>query len=223
MITGYNTDIRHATVVFHVQTEDKGLQTAWIESLIYVGGQILARQRSSYKKQLEAGGGAAVIADLMDKQHRKMLRDIKLGKFDAKLEAMTGIKAPPPPAAAVVQPGGGDGPSLDEVILDYLTSEAESEHLVLVMEADGDLELGTTAKMSVHAKSSVSGAPVEKARVTVKMISTVSEPVVLGEGETDGQGVLALPIDIPDLQRGTGALIVTADSPLGSAEVKQLL
>lgn len=232
MITGYNTDVSHATVVFHVQTEDKGLQTAWIESLIYVGGQILARQRSSYKSQLDEGGGSRVIADLMDRQHRKMLRDIKLGKFDAKLEALTGVKAPmavaaPPTGhletggAAAVE--GAAGLSLDDVILDYLTTEAESEHLVLVMAAGNDLQLGTTAEMSVQAKSSVSGAPVESAKVSVKMISTIGEPAVLGQGETDAMGVLALSIDIPALQRGTAALIVSAESALGSAEVKQLL
>lgn len=57
MITGYNTDVRHSDVVFHVQTEDKGLPAAWIESLIYVGGQIVARRRFSYKSHLDEGGG----------------------------------------------------------------------------------------------------------------------------------------------------------------------
>ncbi len=42
MITGYNTDVRHGEVVLHVQTEDKGLDNPYLESVIYVRGQVLA-------------------------------------------------------------------------------------------------------------------------------------------------------------------------------------
>jgi len=41
VITGFNTDIKHNEKVYHVQTEDKGLQNPYIESLVYVGGEIL--------------------------------------------------------------------------------------------------------------------------------------------------------------------------------------
>ncbi|MES1243218.1 MAG: hypothetical protein ABUT39_16515 [Acidobacteriota bacterium] len=55
MITGYNTDVRHNDVVFHVQTEDKGLGNPFIESLVYVGGQVLASKRSNYADLLSEG------------------------------------------------------------------------------------------------------------------------------------------------------------------------
>src|SRR4051794_22707590 len=35
MITGYNTDVRYRERVFHVQTEDKGLQNPSIETVVY--------------------------------------------------------------------------------------------------------------------------------------------------------------------------------------------
>ena len=82
MISGYNTDVPHEDVVYHVQTEDKGTGTAWIESLVYVGGAILARRRSSYKKVLERGGGEEAIVRIMDRQHRKVIAEIRGGKFD---------------------------------------------------------------------------------------------------------------------------------------------
>ena len=40
MITGFNTDIEHGGVVYHVQTEDKGFDTPIILSLVYAGGQV---------------------------------------------------------------------------------------------------------------------------------------------------------------------------------------
>jgi len=48
MVTGFNTDVKHDGRVYHVQTEDKGLQNPIIETLIYMGGEILAARRTSY-------------------------------------------------------------------------------------------------------------------------------------------------------------------------------
>ena len=56
MITGFNTDIKHNEKVYHVQTEDKGVGNPYIESLVYVGGEILASKKTSYAEQLKAGG-----------------------------------------------------------------------------------------------------------------------------------------------------------------------
>src|SRR3712207_8634031 len=39
VITGFNTDIPFEGVTYHVQTEDKGLETPLILSLVYVGGR----------------------------------------------------------------------------------------------------------------------------------------------------------------------------------------
>ncbi len=49
VITGFNTDIEHDGVIYHVQTEDKGLDSPIILSLVYAGGTILASKRSPYE------------------------------------------------------------------------------------------------------------------------------------------------------------------------------
>src|SRR5690349_17367049 len=105
MITGYNTDVRHNEVVFHVQTEDKGLANPFIESLVYVGGQVLASKRASYSEMLAEGKEEKDIVALMDHQHRTMIAAIRHGKLDAKLADLLGGRqtgqmpkmAPPPP------------------------------------------------------------------------------------------------------------------------------
>ncbi len=247
MITGYNTDIRHGGVVFHVQTEDKGVGNPVIESLIYVGGQVLAAKRASYSDQLQAGKGESDIVALMDHQHRVMIAAIKGGKFDDKL----GIVADPMPAAAsagsatsaktgerkaAVATADADitilrsaaisesERTLDQVILEYLTSEAEQEHLTLAMEEEVALGLGARAGITLRTTSSKSGLPVPGAQVTVRMISTVTHPRTLASGETNTEGRVALNIDIPRLEQGVAALIITAASgALGNAELKHLL
>ncbi|MCZ6507274.1 MAG: hypothetical protein O7A04_04395, partial [Acidobacteria bacterium] len=93
MITGFNNDIKHGGNVFHVQTEDKGEPSSWIESLIYVGGKILARKRMTYKQLLEEGADKPAIAKLMERQHRLMIEQIREGRFDGE-----GLKGAEPPA-----------------------------------------------------------------------------------------------------------------------------
>src|SRR5215207_1138167 len=88
MITGYNTDVRHGEVVFHVQTEDKGVSNPFIESLVYVGGQVLASKRVSYAELLAAGREEKELVALMDHQHRTMIAAIRHGKLDAKLASL---------------------------------------------------------------------------------------------------------------------------------------
>jgi hypothetical protein len=250
MITGYNTDVRHREVVFHVQTEDKGVANPFIESLVYVGGQVLATRRASYAEILAEGKDEKEIIALMDHQHRTMIAAIRHGKLDARLAELeagrkTGAHAsfetprvrpptgwvPVPPAAstgeravsAAATAGRPPERTLDQVILEYLTSEADQEQLVLLLEEEKDLTLGQSATVVLRASSSKSGAPVIGAQVSVRMISTVTEPRVLASGRTDDLGVLTLGFDIPTVSRGTSALIINAVSDIGRAELKHLL
>ncbi len=236
MITGYNTDVRHNDLVFHVQTEDKGRANPCVESLVYVGGQVLATKRSGYADLLRDGKGEQDIVALMDYQHRLMIAAIRSGKLDDKLPGLaarpaaaaasqagapdqTAAAAPPAPVAA-----SSDGDrTLDQVILDYLTLEAEQEQLVLATDGEPDLKLGGRAALRLRATSSKGGGPVAGAQVTVKMISTVWHPRTLAAGETDQDGNLALEVEIPSLEEGFAALIITAASPIGKAELKHLL
>jgi hypothetical protein len=120
-------------------------------------------------------------------------------------------------------PQEAESRSLDQVILDYLSTEAEQEHLVLVMDSPDELQLGQEALLAFHAKSSLGSDAIEGAEIDVKLISTESEPSSLGSGSTNPQGKLRLQVRIPDLRRGTAALIVTATSSVGTAEIKHLI
>lgn len=240
MITGYNTDVSHSDLVFHVQTEDKGVDVACIESLVYVGGQILGKRRTSYRAVLEGSEGKAAIVDIMDRQHRLMIAEIRGGQYDEKLVSLGLAAAPATAAAQIGVPASepipiaaepttmpaateGEGQTLDQIILEYLSSEAEQEHLVLMMDVAQEFHLGETASMRFRTKGSITGEPVPSTLISVKMISTVAEPLTLAKGETDLGGELELTLEIPDLQRGSSALIVTASSEIGTAEIKHLL
>ncbi|MDH3746268.1 MAG: hypothetical protein OES47_14305, partial [Acidobacteriota bacterium] len=106
MITGYNTDVRHRGVVFHVQTEDKGVNNPCVESLVYVGGQIVGRQRTGYQSMLKEGKGKEEILELLENQHKEMISEIGAGTLDAEVERRLGPLAPlaPTPRPAARKP-----------------------------------------------------------------------------------------------------------------------
>ncbi len=105
MITGFNTDVKHKNRVFHIQTEDKGEANPCVESLVYVGGEILATKRTSYAEVLRRGVDEHAVQDLMEQQHRTMIAAIQRGRFDGPdgsvqvPEGMSPTSAPPPAAA----------------------------------------------------------------------------------------------------------------------------
>jgi hypothetical protein len=82
VITGFNTDVKHKNRVFHIQTEDKGDANPYVESLVYVGGEILATKKTSYAEVVKDGKDDHAIQDLMEQQHRTMIAAIQRGRFD---------------------------------------------------------------------------------------------------------------------------------------------
>ena len=89
MITGFNTDIEHGGVIYHVQTEDKGLDSPIILSLVYVGGTILASKRSPYEDLIAEGFSDEVLAERLKRQHRLICAAINSGRIDD-LKKMSG-------------------------------------------------------------------------------------------------------------------------------------
>lgn len=105
MITGFNTDIEYEGVVYHVQTEDKGLESPFILSLVYAGGAILASKRSRYEDLIESGFDETALAQRLKRQHRLICAAINAGRIED-LKRMGGERveekaeiegAPPPP------------------------------------------------------------------------------------------------------------------------------
>lgn len=82
MITGFNTDIEHDGVVYHVQTEDKGLDSPIILSLVYSGGTILASKRSPYADLIAQGFTDELLAERLKRQHRLICAAIHSGRIN---------------------------------------------------------------------------------------------------------------------------------------------
>jgi hypothetical protein len=82
MITGFNTDVKHEGHVYHVQTEDRGLDNPMFESLIYIGGSIVAKKLTPYSDKLTEGATEETLASLLKRQHQVIIAAIKAGRIE---------------------------------------------------------------------------------------------------------------------------------------------
>jgi hypothetical protein len=112
VITGFNTDIQHDGVTYHVQTEDKGLDSPIILSLVYTGGTILASKRSPYEDLIAEGFSDEVLAERLKRQHRLICAAIHSGRIND-LKRMSGRRK--------------EAPVQEEIIIDATSVEASEE------------------------------------------------------------------------------------------------
>jgi len=148
-LTGFNHNINYKGKVYHVQTEDSGVSNAHIITHLFMGGNIVASKRTSYADIVSAEHLPEIVRELMEEQHKEMLRHLMSGAFDqvesgvvpkhyqpGQLASDAPKSSPPPLPAAHLQrkPSAGQTlfgedliseKSLDEVILSYLAGEGD--------------------------------------------------------------------------------------------------
>jgi hypothetical protein len=82
MVVGFNHNIKHKAKMYHIQTEDSGLENPHIITHLFVGGNILASKKTSYADIVGAENLAQVVRELMEEQHKEMLRNLINGVYD---------------------------------------------------------------------------------------------------------------------------------------------
>jgi hypothetical protein len=85
-ILGYNHNVRYRGLVFHVQTEDSGLLSPHLFTHMFHGGVIISTRKLVY----DAGSAEDSIKSLMQAQHKAVLKDLKKGTFDDKIDQYLG-------------------------------------------------------------------------------------------------------------------------------------
>jgi hypothetical protein len=80
-VLGYNHNVRYAGRLWHVQTEDSGVNNPHVFTHLFHDGTILATKRLDYDPASEVSS----VQKLMQTQHKAMLRELKAGQFDEKI------------------------------------------------------------------------------------------------------------------------------------------
>ena len=126
MQLGFNENVMHNGVRYHIQTEDGGRKNPVITTLLFKEGVIMSSKRTSYADIIKSDKLELVVKEIMRDQHGAMLKNLKDGVFDKKEEAVK-LQANPP--EKIEEKKGGtliSEKSLDDIILEYLSmSEKE--------------------------------------------------------------------------------------------------
>ena len=226
MITGYNTDVRHNDRVFHIQTVDKGETSPEIESLVYVGGEILATKKTPYAERM-GGRDDRAVQEILEQQHRTTIAAIQRGQFDgpdgsARVpEGMTAAGGENGGAAAGSgEPLTAGDRALDQVILEYLATQISHEQIDCSFTPVPDFVSGREAGMRIRTQSSQSRQPIAGASIQIRIPSAAGKGALVFQGTTGADGACPVSFPVPPLQRGTAAVIIRVASPIGSTEFK---
>jgi len=80
MVMGFNTDIKHNQVVFHIQTEPR--KDAGIETTVYTRGAVIHKLKTSYQDKLSTPGfNDEQLRKLLEDQHRRVIAGIRAGEI----------------------------------------------------------------------------------------------------------------------------------------------
>jgi len=82
MNLGFNSNLQLRDTVYHVQTEDRGLQHPYIDTVVLSQGQVLHRRSTSYEDLL-AGGAVdeATLRTRVEQQHQDVLAALQAGSL----------------------------------------------------------------------------------------------------------------------------------------------
>lgn len=87
-VLGYNHNFKHRGLIFHVQTEDSGVDNPHLFTHLFHGGVIISSRKVDY----DAASAEDIVKSLMQSQHKAVLKDLKIGTFDDKIDAYLGDK-----------------------------------------------------------------------------------------------------------------------------------
>ncbi len=85
-LLGYNNNVRHRGKVFHLQTEDSGVNAPRINTHLFAdGGRIVKSARIDYSEFLEAPDLKERVKSMMKAQHKEMFLALRSGALEEQL------------------------------------------------------------------------------------------------------------------------------------------
>ena len=82
-LLGYNTNVRHKGKLYHIQTEDSGVDHPHVITHLFAdGGRIVATRKTSYAERVGSEGLPEIVKKLMQAQHKAMFIGLRDGVYD---------------------------------------------------------------------------------------------------------------------------------------------
>lgn len=231
MITGYNTDVEHNGVVYHVQTEDKGVQTPIILSLVYTGGAILASKRSPYDDLIAGGFDEKVLIERLERQHKLICAAVHAGRIEELKRMGERPAAPlPPQTERPVQSDAGaavqreHAPVAAQPAERFSTSEEADQPLAIHLLDEKQMRAGEslTLRVEVTKQTARGRSAAARASVTVKVLGSTFQPSST-YSTTDSSGRSAISVTLPVFKAGRAAILIRAEADGEVAELRRII
>lgn len=103
-LLGYNTNVRHAGQLFHIQTEDSGREHPHIITHLFTSGTILATKKKPYGDVLDAPDWEDRVRQIMKDQHKGMFVELRDGVHDDIASQILGFQIGEDTGEDIVEP-----------------------------------------------------------------------------------------------------------------------
>jgi hypothetical protein len=246
VLTGFNTDVEYDGVVYHVQTEDKGLRTPFILSLVYSGGEILASKRSPYDDLVSLGFDEGVLAQRLSRQHKLICAAVHAGRIEDLRRLGERVPADKSSFAekavtreVLVDAGDADVPSAKLAAHKSLASEDRAmapnqspiseqtdheEPLKVILLNEEELTAGASVTLRVLVSRAAGNRrePARQVRLVVKTLGSTFRPRTISS-VTNNEGLALIPMSLPLFKTGRAAILVQADIDGQTAELRRII
>lgn len=177
-ILGYNHNVRYRGLVFHVQTEDSGVLSPHLFTHLFHEGVIVSTRKLVY----DAGAAEDAIKALMQAQHKAVMKDLKNGAFDDKidinlagtpgLEPSKGKTAPVPRAST---PEVTPTVKQDRAVTDVDSGPVEAAPLMARAKSDDELTIPVALEITTDDLSTPIELPRKPEEPPIEL-STLAKP-----------------------------------------------
>ena len=192
MVFGHNSNLKLGNITLHVQTEDRGVAHALLDTTVYYHGRVLHRRTNNYFDLLPLDDDRQQALKLrLEEQHRLVMDEIRSGILD--------LPIPPEPALPPIKPSPAPAAPPSE--------SSRPAPLVIELVNAKNWLVGKRANLHVRLKQST-GAIAAVAGVVVEFEGADSQLVF--RSQTDEQGEAHIEFDLPRITGAEPALVIRA-------------
>jgi hypothetical protein len=205
MLFGHNTNVTVGGVVIHVQTEDRGMPSAIIDTTVYHRGRVLHRRTSKYSDLLPLNPeNEKTLKIRLDQQHAAVVTELRSGALQVPI-------APPNPPLTATTPLTPVSPAVQKPTspLSPLPKGGEKSLTVDLLNPRTWLT-GKQATLYLVVRSKESASVVAAARVSARIEGGVDKTEVTTATGADGHAQLQF--DMPRLVSEDAALVIEASA-----------
>jgi hypothetical protein len=216
MLFGHNTNVTVDGTVFHVQTEDRGITTAVIDTTVHCRGRVLHRRTSKYHDLLPLDADREQALKIrLDDQHYTIVEELRTGVLH--------IAAPPMPAprptsgsAPLTSDPGAKNPAKVQPAAAPAAPQAKA--ITIEMLNPRTWLTGKHATLYLVARHKDGGAAVGNARITARVAGAAERTEVTTATGADGHAHLEF--EMPRLAGEDAALVIEAVSADASGQLR---